>query len=75
MAEETPSEKMRLSRKKFIGGIAGAGMGLGIAGVLAACGGTKSSSGATEAAPTTTSWLRTSIAGWRRARSNAASGP
>ena len=64
MAEETPSEKMRLSRKRFIGGIAGAGMGLGIAGVLAACGGTKSSTGATEeAAPTTAAGEQTAAKG------------
>lgn len=40
MAEEKPSEETtRISRKKFVGGVAGAGIGLGLAGILAACGG------------------------------------
>lgn len=40
MAEETTREEgARVSRRKFIGGVAGAGIGLGLAGVLAACGG------------------------------------
>jgi branched-chain amino acid transport system substrate-binding protein len=47
MAEETSSEG--LTRRKFIGGVAGAGIGLGLAGVLAACGGEEEAGGGTTA--------------------------
>lgn len=65
MSEETPvttegsDEERRVSRRKFLGGVAGAGLGgLAIAGILAACGGDEEEGAAPappgeEPAPTT----------------------
>jgi branched-chain amino acid transport system substrate-binding protein len=54
------SEKSGITRKKFIGGVAGAGIGLGLAGILAACGG---GGGGTSAAATTAEAAATTSAG------------
>jgi branched-chain amino acid transport system substrate-binding protein len=49
--EDGAEPRKIISRRKFVGGVAGAGIGLGLAGILAACGG--SSSGETTGGATT----------------------
>ena len=50
--ESSSDTSSQISRRKFLGGVAGAGIGLGIVGVLAACGGSSSSASATSAGTT-----------------------